>query len=422
MKLFLTLLVLLLNVSIFGNPLSLAELVDIGLKNNPETEKAWANTKRAQAALGISRSTNYPTVDATGNVMHGRELKFPNGPNTNFTSVGAELCLTYLLYDFGERNATIEATKDALRVANWGADFTMQQVIYKVCSHYYEYLNAVELLKMKESTLKDANLICDAAGELHKAGLRRGGDLNLSKAEVAQIQMDVAQQKAQVAIAYGKLLTSLGLPIESKIEVQTNAEGMEIPFFSEGTSQLIAVAEDQRADLMAKKASLGEMKQLVKRANRAPLPKFRALGQGGWLQYNKHQGSSYNYNVGIALEMPIFKGFEYTYNKRLALANEEITLAELKELQDAIALEVLTYSESVKAAQEALKWSDEYMDESMKSYEGSLEAYKAGLQNIFDLIQSQRFLGDARIRKAQARTQWLVSLAELAFATGSIMK
>jgi len=67
-----------------------------------------------------------------------------------------------------------------------------------------------------------------------------------------------------------------------------------------------------------------------------------------------------------------------------------------------------------------LKWSDEYLEESTKTYEGTLDRYKAGLQNIFDLIQTQRVLADARIKRTQAKTQWLVSLAQLAFATGTI--
>lgn len=405
-----------------GDALSLADLIDIALKNNPETAKAWAGTKQAQAALGIAKSANYPMLDATGSVNHGREVKFPNGPNTVYTFGSAELCLKYLLYDFGERSASIAAMKENLQAARWASDFAIQQVIYKVSASYYEYLNAEELYNMQESSLKDAELILDSADELYKAGLRCVTDLNTSKAQVAQIRMDVAQQKARMAVAYGKLLTSLGISIETPIEVQTNPEGIQNPLFSENISKLIAVAEEQRADLMAKKAKLAEMAERVKKAKRAPLPKIRGLGQGGWLEYTKHQGSGYNYNVGLAVEVPIFRGFEYTYNKRLALADEAMTAAELKELHEAIALEVLTYSESVKAAQEALKWSDEYMKESTKSYEGSLESYKAGLQNIFDLIQSQRSLADARIKKAQARTQWLVSLAELAFATGSIMK
>ena len=401
--------------------LSLTELVDIALENNPETEKIWANTKRAEAALGIGKSSNYPTLDATGTVMHAREVKFPNGPNTVFTNYGGELCLSYLLYDFGERSATIEALKEALIAANWSADFGIQRIIYKVASSYYEYLNAVELLAMKQSSLNNAELIFDAASEMYRAGLQRESDVNLSKAATAEIQMNIAEQKAHVAIAYGKLLISLGVPITTSLEIDTNPKGVETPLFREGIDRLVALAGQQRADLLAKEAMLREAKERVSKANKASLPKLRAIGQGGWLEYTKHHGSGYNYRGGITLDIPLFKGFEYTYRKRLALAEEDSTAAELRELREMIALEVLTYKELAMAAEEALKWSSQYTEEAKISYDNTLECYKGGIQNIFDLLQAERSLANATIKKTQAKTEWLVSLAQLAFATGSVI-
>ena len=137
---------------------------------------------------------------------------------------------------------------------------------------------------------------------------------------------------------------------------------------------MTAVAEEQRADLLAKKATVAEMNARVTVAKRAEWPKLRGNGQVGWLEYSKHQGNGYNYNVGLFLDVPLFKGFEYTYRKRLALAEAEMTEAELKELQDAIALEVLTFSKTAQAAQEALQWSDQYLDEAAESLMKALYA------------------------------------------------
>jgi outer membrane protein TolC len=405
---------------ISAEDLNLAQLIDIALKNNPATERVWANTKRAQASLGIAKSSRYPTVDIKGMANHGREVKYPNANETTFTNYGGELCLSYLLYDFGETSAVIRATKEALTAAQWGADFNIQKIITTVTANYYEYLNALELLQTSESSLRDMESISERAGELFKAGLRSITDKSTSQATLAEIQIQLAGYRAGVAITKGKLLSSLGLSLETELQVQKAPEVKFLAVQEKGISELIALAQVKRADLLAKKASLSEAHERESAARRAGRPKLRAIGQTGWLQYTKHHGSSYNYNVGIALDIPLFKGFEYTYQRRLAYADSEITLAELKELQEAIALEVLTYCESVKAAEESLKWSEAYLKESASTYDGSMENYKAGLQTIFDLLQAQRFLADARIKQAQAKTKWLVSLAELAFATGSI--
>ncbi|MES2198560.1 MAG: TolC family protein [Chlamydiota bacterium] len=268
---------------------------------------------------------------------------------------------------------------------------------------------------------KDAQLICESAAELHKAGLRSVTDLDASKTMAAEIRMEIVQQKARVAITYGKLLTSMGLSMKTTLDVQTSPQGIQKQLFAESLDTLISIAESQRADLFAKKSEIAEAKERMKKANRAPLPKVRTFGQGGWLEYAKHQDSGYNYNAGISLDIPLFKGFEYTYKKKLALAEEESSVASLRELKDSIILDILIYSESAKAAQESLVLSDSYLEEATKSYEGSLESYKAGLQSVFDLIQMQRSLTNARMKKTTAKTLWLVSLAELAFATGSTL-
>jgi outer membrane protein len=408
--------------SLFADELSLTELIDIALKNNPETEKVWSNVKRAQAVVGTAQGPLYPHLNAQGSVSHAREVKFPNGRETVFTNYGGELNLNYLLFDFGETRAAIRATKEGLKSAKWWADFAIQKVISEVAANYYELLNARELLETRDSSLKDAKMILEAAEELRHAGLRSEHDYITAKVAVSEILMNLTQQKAAAAIAYGKLLTSLGLPIDAKLQIQTHTEEMENPLFEQGIPALIATAEEQRADLMAKQASLADMNARVDRAKRAPLPKLRALGQAGWLQYAKHKDSSYNYSAGAALDIPLFQGFEYTYQKRQALADAEITAAELKELQNAIALEVLSYSELAKAAKEAMEYSEDFFADAFRSYDCSLESYKAGLINIFDLLQTQRYLSDARNRKAQAKTQWLVSLSQLAFATGSLTK
>jgi outer membrane protein len=402
--------------------LGLAELIDIALENNPETQRVWSNVKRAQAVVGISKNKEYPHLDAQGSVTHAREVKYPNGPNTTFTNYGGELNLNYLVFDFGENRAAVRAAKEGLSSAKWWADFAMQKVIAQVAAHYYELLNARELLEMAETSLNDAHAILKAAKELCDAGVRAENDYITAKASVSETLMQLAHKKATAAIAYGKLLTALGLPIEKELDIQTTTEGMDSPLFKEGIETLLATAQEQRADLMARRAALADMNARVDQARRAPLPKLRALGQAGWLEYGDHQGNGYNFSGTLAIDVPLFKGFEYTYQKKLAMAEAEISSAELKELHNAVALEVLSYSETVKAASEAVEYSEDFFSDALRSYQNSLESYKAGLINVFDLLQTQKYLSEARNKKVLARTAWLVSLSQLAFATGSLGK
>lgn len=116
----------------FDHPLEFAELIDIALSNNPSTKEAWWNAQRAAALVGSAQSYFYPTVDVDSAVIHGRQFQFVNGPNVNFTSIKGDLILKMLLFDSGERKASVEAAKMALLSAGWQTDWAIQKVMLAV--------------------------------------------------------------------------------------------------------------------------------------------------------------------------------------------------------------------------------------------------------------------------------------------------
>jgi len=63
--------------------LSLAEVIDIALRNNPVTRTSWAQARSAAAVLGQKRSEYYPEIDAGGNVTRQKATTF-GGASTFF--------------------------------------------------------------------------------------------------------------------------------------------------------------------------------------------------------------------------------------------------------------------------------------------------------------------------------------------------
>ena len=74
----------------------------------------------------------------------------------------------------------------------------------------------------------------------------------------------------------------------------------------------------------------------------------------------------------------------------------------------------------VKTAATNLNDTDEYLKAEELEFEITLSSYKAGTMTILDVIQAQSSLADARSQKANAQKIWFLSLADIAYATGSI--
>lgn len=62
-----------------SQPLSLAQLTNIALNNNPATRVAWAQIKLAVANLGIAKSTYWPQINANINLTYGINNAFKHG-------------------------------------------------------------------------------------------------------------------------------------------------------------------------------------------------------------------------------------------------------------------------------------------------------------------------------------------------------
>lgn len=126
------------------------------------------------------------------------------------------------------------------------------------------------------------------------------------------------------------------------------------------------------------------------------------------------------YEVTVNLQVPLFTGFEAMYQKRMALADTELSREEMAQLELDIALEVLTQSRYLEGAQASLSDAEEGLQNFLKAYAGVLEIYRAGKERISAVSEVQRQLAAARVRYSDIKTRWLASIAKLAYATGTL--
>jgi len=407
-----------LQTSTIDHPLTMGELIALALENNPSTRQTWWNAKRAAAALGVAKSAYQPRIDFESFVKNGRDFKFINGPDTSYTIVGADFILGMLLFDYGVRSANTDSAKMALLAANWQVDWNIKKVLVKVLENAYSTLHSQEILQAAYISLEDAERVLKAAKELNRTGLTPVSDVYTAQASFYQMKMEVSLQKALLDIQKGKLAASLGLPATQSIELATLDEIEWV--HSPQTDALIALAMEQRSDLMAMQARLCESFANLKKAHAAYGPTVSLYGRGGANHAINDHANAAQYQLALTFEMPIYNGFETMYRNSMAFADTQISNEELAELQLNIALEVLTHSRSLEAAKEMLPDAEENLKSAVKAYESVLEKYKAGKERIAEISNAQRQLAAARVRYSDVKTRMLVSLANLAFATGTL--
>ncbi len=117
---------------------TLPELIDLAETNNPSTRVAWLNAREAALAAGIVESTYLPEVTASVvgayQYGHGENSAFGLSADNHVSVTGAlaALSLRWLLFDFGERAALVDAVKQGSLLTNIAFTAAHQRIIYEV--------------------------------------------------------------------------------------------------------------------------------------------------------------------------------------------------------------------------------------------------------------------------------------------------
>ena len=405
-------------------PLTLAEILDIALRNNPTTKLSWAKARAAAAAYGQSQSPNFPTLSGNFTYERSKTTYPPEFGTPRFVQYlsdwGPQLALTYTLLDFGQTRASIESARQALLYADFMHNRQIQTVLQQVSSDYYDYLSQQELLKAQEADLYTAQTTFKAVEEELSAGTKDKSDLLQAQTQLLQTQIQLVNQKQTVINARALLLTDMGVNANQSIEIEELPAVPPIEEMLQSANQLLAIALGNRSDLIASEARLKSEEAAVDAAWRQFWPTV-TYNLTAFQEFSNPGGNlNVNYASTIALNFPIFSGFSTLNNLKQARAKKLEAESLLRQNQLTVIQDVVTSHTAVKSAFETLQYSDTLLETAEKQYDVILSRYKAGVATILELVSAQSTLADARASQVSSTNQWLNSLINLSYAAGTL--
>ena len=421
-------------------PLSLAELVDIALRMNPNTKLTWAQARFAAAQYGMAQAPDFPVVGSTYTFERSRFLGSSSSPGSVATSAsetsttggvtssvisyegqwGPQLQLSYTLLDFGQTRASVEAAKQALYEADFTHNREIQTVIQQISDDYYNLLFQKEQLKALEADLVTAQTSFDAAQLGLEAGVKDLSDVLQAKTQLLQIQIQITSQRQNIVVAQAALLTNMGLSAHQVIQVEEIPSIPSLDKMTDNADSLLAIAMEKRQDLLAAEASLRTQESNVDLARRQFYPTLGYNLLVGQTTYSTLGNDKYDFQSTVTLSFPIFSGFSMLNNLKSAKAKQSQAEAQLRQTQLTVIQDITTSHSSVRSTFDNLKVTDELLQVSRQEYDVSLARYKAGVGNIIELMTSQSNLADARSRQIQGIRDWLTALVQLSYAAGTL--
>lgn len=402
-----------------GMPITLAQVVDIALANNSTTRLAWLQARAAEAGLGSSRSAYLPEVNLSAPLTVSRSTSQGGRVTIRQTALAPSLALNYLLFDFGGRAADVEQSRQTLIAANFFHNQAIQDVILRTQQAYYSYLDSRALLAAQEATIKERQASLDAAEGRHRAGVATIADVLQARTALSQTQLNRETIEGNLRAIEGAVATTMGLPVTTRFDFGELPADVPARQVTEAIDSLIARAGAERPDLAAVRANAERAQARIRAVRSQFLPSLSLSSSIGQTFFSG--GSSVTpYSAGVALRWPLFTGFRNVFDVRQAEIEADAARENVRSLEQQVNLQVWTSYYGLQTAMQRLATARDLLDSAQQSVDVASSRYRAGVGSILDLLTAQAALESARAQEVQARTDWFLSVAQLAHDTGSL--
>ena len=403
-------------------PLTLAELTEFALRNNPRTRQAWFGAQAAAAGVGVEQADLLPTITGGASLLRIKPVSGTTGAASPWqTRWGPTASLSYILFDLA-RGAQIEAAEFRLLAANLNQNRVLQDVVFQVEQAYYRLLGLDLLIRVNEDSLKNIQTALDAAQRRKESGLATVADVYRAETQVAQAEVNLTRSRGELEKARGQLATAVGLPVNQTLRVQTLTQMPEIREMQAPVNDMLDQARIARPDLVAAEAQVRAARKTAEAASKAGLPTVEIAGATGRTflldAADRSRPPATNYQLALNLRIPIFNGFRDRYAAVQAEALARQAEASRDTLYRQTELDVWQAYYDVQTAASAVGSTDAQVKSAEQTSQATLARYQSGFGSILDLITAQQDESNARVQRIQSYLDWYTALARLQFSTG----
>lgn len=423
-------------------PYSLAALIDLAESNNPSTRVAWNDARRAALTAGIAESAWLPQVTAT--VLGGYTSSANQTPglvgnahaDTSGRSTVALASLQWLLFDFGQRSALIDAAQQVVVASDIGFTAAHQKVIHDVSVAFYAYAAARAHARTAAASLANAHEIQAAAEQRHHQGVGTVIEVSQARLATAQAKLAAVQSRGSARNSYLDLLGAVGVSPLSRIPIASLA-GRKLPAPGNADlNQIVMQALARRPDVLAAYANEEAQRARVRAAKAAFWPKLFLSATGAHYSNNAGvtatpsfgqslptvnlRGSGSSGAILLGITMPLYDGGILDAHLDQARVDAQNAALKLDQTRKAAVRQIVRAESNLRSSLQSNIAAAQLQDASQVTFDAALEAYRNGVGTITAVTTAQTQLLNANNAATDAHSAALSSAATLALATGTL--
>jgi outer membrane protein len=402
-----------------GNLLTIEDAVRIGLDNHPRIRSAYERIGSQQAILGQQTSAYYPTISLSN--QYRTSQSSTNGGNDHAAdSFSSQAIFNMTLYNFGKREGNVQAARETLDATKQDFGTTTQDTVLSIKQSYYVYLASQALVKVRQDTVRNRELLVRQAQGFYEVGTRARIDVARAEANLYTARADLIAAENGVKIAWVTLRNAMGSPRLPEQPVAEDSPEVELSMNLAGARD---AAFEARTELKSFDAQRRASDQLIAVARRGHLPDLIFDSSYGRRHVSDQTGLNTfplqpTWSVQLSLIIPIFDGFRTTNRVEETLHNYYSVKALEEDRRQLIALEVEQSYLRVVETQERINATDSAAKAAKENLDLAQGRYQVGVGSIIEVTDAETLYTDAQTTYIRTVYDYKIADAQLARAMG----
>lgn len=402
-----------------GQPLDLYGLFEVAVLNSPLNRRSWQQARQAASLYGEARTLYLPTGDLTGGIYREKNKHVVSGTNGYQTIAGATLQMTWLLFDFGGREASVRAARDAMYASNFDFNQSLQDLALNVEIAYFNLNAAQASTQANWASMRDAYMALVAAEERERSGLGDIQDVLRARANYQNAIYNLERSGASVEQARANLAATVGLRISASVDIVPPTPPEDMDVVGQSVEQLLSESMKARPTLLAAYSQTRAKESEVKAAQSAMLPGFYAGGSAQVTDgVNQSLTAEQHYRLGVGFQWDVFDLFTDHFKLLGARAQAKQALETLRQTELEVMAQVWSYYYGFKSSIQQVHSARALVVSSQEAFEAVRIGYATGINNLLDLLNAQDSLASSRLTLVEAESTFHTSLVNLVHATG----
>jgi len=400
------------------------------LCQDPQTRQAWAEAMAQAAQVGVAQAAFLPSLSASTTLSRGRnETRYSQSSDDSTQErrrqLDNRLSLSWILFDFGRREAALRNAQQLLIAANANQDSHLQNAFMQAAQLYYDTLAAQDSARTAHQVTKLAAENLKDASAKYEAGAAALSDRLQAQTAYSQARLSELRGEGAVLDAKGRIALRMGMSPQTPLALAGTLARRPDTAFVKSLDTLLEQARSDHPSLTAAKARVEAAKAAVSEREAAGRPNVSFIASLSDIHTRQHTGyygdsRVHDNSLGLQLSIPLFEGFEPTYQLRGARAKLQASEAELADVEQQVSLELWTNYQSLRVETQALENTAEWVQQATLALEVVQGRYRSGVGSMMELLNASTAYAAAEQQQIGALNSWHQARLRLAASLGHL--